>query len=122
MQVPEGRTAILAAGLNLGSLRERLGLTMCEVENRHPAACPTSKPKGWFPVFPGRKFRDQNRKSVQHRIEMPCGPAAQVGPQQDWPPSRRFSTYSPAAICNAPLDVINVFPQLVQRSAEQPEE
>jgi transcriptional regulator with XRE-family HTH domain len=33
MQAAEGRVAILAAGLNLRSLRERLGLTMREVEN-----------------------------------------------------------------------------------------
>jgi transcriptional regulator with XRE-family HTH domain len=33
MQAPEGRIAILAAGLNLRSLRERLGLTMREVES-----------------------------------------------------------------------------------------
>lgn len=33
MQAPEGRVAILAAGLHLRSLRERLGLTMREVES-----------------------------------------------------------------------------------------
>ncbi len=33
MQPPEGRIAILAAGSNLRSLRERLGLTMREVES-----------------------------------------------------------------------------------------
>jgi transcriptional regulator with XRE-family HTH domain len=33
MQAPEGRIAILAAGLNLRGLRERLGLTMREVES-----------------------------------------------------------------------------------------
>ena len=33
MQPPEGRVAILAAGLNLRGLRERLGLTMREVES-----------------------------------------------------------------------------------------
>jgi transcriptional regulator with XRE-family HTH domain len=32
MQAPEGKVAILAAGLNLRNLRERLGLTMREVE------------------------------------------------------------------------------------------
>ena len=33
MQAPDGRIAILAAGLNLRGLRERLGLTMREVES-----------------------------------------------------------------------------------------
>jgi transcriptional regulator with XRE-family HTH domain len=33
MQAPDGRVAILAAGLNLRGLRERLGLTMREVES-----------------------------------------------------------------------------------------
>ena len=33
MQAPEGRIAILAAGLNLRGVRERLGLTMREVES-----------------------------------------------------------------------------------------
>jgi hypothetical protein len=33
MQPPEGRIAILVAGLNLRGLRERLGLTMREVES-----------------------------------------------------------------------------------------
>jgi transcriptional regulator with XRE-family HTH domain len=33
MQAPEGRIAVLAAGLNLRGLRERLGLTMREVES-----------------------------------------------------------------------------------------
>ena len=33
MQPPEGRIAILSAGLNLRGLRERLGLTMREVES-----------------------------------------------------------------------------------------
>ena len=33
MQSPEGRIAILAAGLNLRGVRERLGLTMREVES-----------------------------------------------------------------------------------------
>ncbi len=33
MEVPEGRTTILAAGLSLRSMRERLGLTMRVVEN-----------------------------------------------------------------------------------------
>ncbi len=33
MQAPEGRIAILTAGLNLRSLRERLGLTMRDVES-----------------------------------------------------------------------------------------
>jgi transcriptional regulator with XRE-family HTH domain len=33
MQAPEGRVAILAAGLNLRNLRDRLGLTMREVES-----------------------------------------------------------------------------------------
>src|SRR5271165_26726 len=33
MQAPEGRVAILVAGLNLRGLRERLGLTMREVES-----------------------------------------------------------------------------------------
>src|SRR5450755_3564659 len=33
MQAPDGRIAILAAGLNLRGVRERLGLTMREVES-----------------------------------------------------------------------------------------
>ena len=33
MQAPEGRIAIFAAGLKLRGLRERLGLTMREVES-----------------------------------------------------------------------------------------
>ena len=33
MQAPEGRVAILAAGLNLRNLRDRLGPTMREVES-----------------------------------------------------------------------------------------
>ncbi len=33
MQVPEGKIAIFEAGANLRSLRERLGLTMREVES-----------------------------------------------------------------------------------------
>ena len=33
MQPPEGRIAILSAGLKLRGLRERLGLTMREVES-----------------------------------------------------------------------------------------
>jgi hypothetical protein len=55
MQVPEGRTAILAAGLNLRCLRERLGLTMREVETasariaqRH--ASDEFSVKSWLPT------------------------------------------------------------------------
>ena len=33
MQPPDGRIAVLAAGLNLRGIRERLGLTMREVES-----------------------------------------------------------------------------------------
>ncbi len=33
MEAPDGRSTILAAGLNLRASRERLGLTMRDVEN-----------------------------------------------------------------------------------------
>ena len=38
MQPPEGRIAILSAGLNLRGVRERLGLTMREVESAASAS------------------------------------------------------------------------------------
>jgi len=70
MHLPEGKIAIFAAGANLRALRERLGLTMREVETastriaeRHAndefvvspslAACPTLRPKDRFPVSSG---------------------------------------------------------------------
>ena len=68
MQAPESRIAIFAAGLNLRALRERLGLTMREVESasvriaeRHgndefavsPSRLSDIETKGRFPASSG---------------------------------------------------------------------